>query len=140
MTYAEKLRDPRWQKKRLEVLEAAGWACEWCSSSTKTLHVHHGYYRKGASPWDYGQEYLHALCYDCHERAEDERGELYRVIALIPPSQLCDLLPGVTLFAGQSVLQSLRPTSELPSDHKPEQPACPEEMEEFFRELRTLIQ
>jgi len=27
MTYKEKLLDPRWQKKRLEVLERDGWAC-----------------------------------------------------------------------------------------------------------------
>jgi len=24
-SYSEKLRDPRWQKKRLELLESAGW-------------------------------------------------------------------------------------------------------------------
>jgi hypothetical protein len=40
MSYADLLKDPRWQKKRLEVLESNGWACEACGSATKTLHVH----------------------------------------------------------------------------------------------------
>jgi len=29
-TYAEKLKDPRWQKKRLERLDLAEWECEIC--------------------------------------------------------------------------------------------------------------
>lgn len=139
MTYAEKLKDPRWQKKRLEVLERAGWACEWCASSTKTLHVHHGYYRKGAAPWDYSQEYLHALCHECHERAEDERGEIYRVIALIPPSQVCELLPSVVQFAGNVIIEPSMPLIQSALDDNSKQPASPEEIEEFFRYLRTAI-
>ena len=70
MTYAEKLKDPRWQKKRLQLFEAAGWACESCETKEVTLHVHHKYYRKGASPWDYPDDALQVLCKDCHLRVE----------------------------------------------------------------------
>ena len=39
--YSEKLRDPRWQKRRLEILERDAWQCQACLSTAKTLHVHH---------------------------------------------------------------------------------------------------
>ena len=38
-TYAEQLRDPRWQQMRLRVLERDRWTCD-CGDSTTTLHVH----------------------------------------------------------------------------------------------------
>lgn len=66
LTYVEKLRDPRWQKKRLEVLDRAGWKCELCGLQSNSMHVHHGYYRRGAQPWEYHKSTLHALCEFCH--------------------------------------------------------------------------
>ena len=38
-TYLEKLKDPRWQKKRLEILERDGWKCMACGEKEKTLRV-----------------------------------------------------------------------------------------------------
>lgn len=73
MTYVEKLRDPRWQKKRLEVLERDQWCCQTCFESTKTLHVHHLHYISGAEPWDYPNYYFQTLCEDCHESITIER-------------------------------------------------------------------
>lgn len=67
MTYAEKLRDPRWQRKRLQTLEAYNFKCGVCLSEEKTLHVHHLIYRKGVEPWDYEPVAdLMAMCEDCH--------------------------------------------------------------------------
>ena len=66
MNYSEKLKDPRWQKKRLEVLERDEWACTSCYDSESTLHVHHKYYEKGKEPWDYPMDSLLTLCDDCH--------------------------------------------------------------------------
>ena len=66
MTYSEKLKDPRWQKKRLRILERDNWTCRRCLSADKTLHVHHRYYIKGANPWEYHDEVLRTLCEDCH--------------------------------------------------------------------------
>lgn len=65
--YFEKLKDPRWQKRRLEVLERGQWQCEQCEDKDKTLHVHHRYYEKGWNPWDYPDDALSVLCEDCHE-------------------------------------------------------------------------
>lgn len=64
--YADLLRDPRWQRKRLEVMQAAGWECELCGDDKTELHVHHKHYRKGAAPWEYRRRELQCLCKDCH--------------------------------------------------------------------------
>jgi phage terminase large subunit GpA-like protein len=64
MTYAEKLKDPRWQKKRLEILERDEWKCKLCGDHTTTLHVHHEKYK--GEPWDADNELLKTLCEHCH--------------------------------------------------------------------------
>lgn len=69
--YANKLLDPRWQKKRLEVLNAAGWKCSRCGASDKTLHVHHPHYIAGREPWDYDD--LISLCDDCHKAEHPDK-------------------------------------------------------------------
>lgn len=70
-SYSELLKDPRWQRKRLEIMERAGWMCDACSDSESTLHVHHGYYEKGMKPWEYPEESLHCLCKNCHDEVTD---------------------------------------------------------------------
>jgi 5-methylcytosine-specific restriction endonuclease McrA len=65
MTYAEKLRDPRWQKKRLKILERDKWTCLACGSTKKTLEVHHAKYA-GEDPWDTPDGFLVTLCGACH--------------------------------------------------------------------------
>jgi hypothetical protein len=65
--YLEKLRDPRWQKKRLEVLNLAEFTCSSCHDNTKTLNVHHKEYIKGREPWEYDAEQLVCICQDCHK-------------------------------------------------------------------------
>ena len=66
MKYAEKFKDPRWQKKRLEICELHEWECENCGAKDKTLHVHHKYYEAGREPWDYLEDDLMCLCETCH--------------------------------------------------------------------------
>ena len=65
--YSSKLRDPRWQRKRLKIFEAAGWKCDDCGEETKELQAHHLIYKKGHSPWEYEEGEIMALCKDCHE-------------------------------------------------------------------------
>lgn len=71
--YSEKLKDPRWQKKRLEVLQRDNWTCQECFKTDKTLHVHHLVYNKGKDPWDYEEGFLITLCSDCHQDIEDSQ-------------------------------------------------------------------
>lgn len=70
MTYSDKLKDPRWQKKRLEVLQRDNWTCTECGSTKATLHVHHKNYSYDVNPWDYQDRILVTLCESCHEFEE----------------------------------------------------------------------
>lgn len=65
--YSEKLKDPRWQKKRLKILERDNFICQDCRDKKKTLHIHHKLYFKDKEPWDIPDEYLITLCEECHE-------------------------------------------------------------------------
>ena len=66
MEYSEKLKDPRWQKKRLEILERDDWRCQKCLDGNTTLHVHHRKYLPNSDPWDYPDHLLITLCENCH--------------------------------------------------------------------------
>ena len=81
-TYFEKLKDPRWQRARLTVMERAGWQCQCCQSKEKTLHVHHLQYRE--NPWDTPPEFLECLCDDCHAWREQFNKTLVNSIRFIP--------------------------------------------------------
>lgn len=91
-TYIEKLKDPRWQKKRLEILNRDEWMCSGCGATDKTLHVHHAYYASGRDPWDYPSPTLAAFCEDCHHDEEGTSdGTLTGIEFLL--EQLCALPP-----------------------------------------------
>ena len=65
MKYADKLKDPRWQKKRLEIMNRDGFACVRCHKDFETLHVHHLKY--SGEPWEADNKDLMTLCESCHE-------------------------------------------------------------------------
>lgn len=69
--YSELLKDPRWQKKRLEILQRDNWACTVCRNTERTLHVHHTRYLYNKDPWDYDDMHLITLCDSCHSLEED---------------------------------------------------------------------
>jgi len=73
-SYAELLKDPRWQKIRLEVFQRADWQCEQCSDRTTELHVHHTFY-DGREPWEYPENSLKCLCKTCHNSEHSKKDE-----------------------------------------------------------------
>lgn len=62
--YGELLRDPRWQKKRLEVMHRDDFTCIACGRKDKTLNVNHLKY--SGAPWEVDVAFLETLCEDCH--------------------------------------------------------------------------
>lgn len=66
MSYKEKLKDPRWQKRRLEIMQRDDFTCQRCKDKEETLHVHHLHYVYGIEPWDYHPDFLLTLCETCH--------------------------------------------------------------------------
>lgn len=71
LSYAEKLRDPRWQKMRLKIMERDKFSCTCCGDNQSTLNVHHAYYERGKMPWEHPAETLFTLCEPCHVDAEE---------------------------------------------------------------------
>jgi hypothetical protein len=61
----EAYKDPRWQKRRLQIMERDGWACVACRRTDETLHVHHKAYY--GMPWEVSDHDLQTLCEKCHE-------------------------------------------------------------------------
>ncbi len=68
-TYSEKLKSPKWQKKRLKILERDDFTCQYCQDSESPLHIHHKKY-VGDDPWDTPDEFLITVCEICHELVE----------------------------------------------------------------------
>jgi hypothetical protein len=79
MNYSEKLKDPKWQKKRLSVLNRDEFTCQRCFSIENTLHVHHKFYLK-VDPWEYSDDALITLCEDCHETEKKDRPKAERML------------------------------------------------------------
>lgn len=88
MTYAEKLKDPRWQKKRLEIMQRDDFTCRDCGDTTKTLNVDHRFYRKGYDPWEYDDADLWTLCEDCHSLISKLRQQLIERIGRLGSCEL----------------------------------------------------
>lgn len=100
MTYAQKLKDPRWQRRRLEVLSEANFKCQTCKSSVDELAVHHVNYKRNTEPWDYelGVE-LVCLCKSCHERLETEIIPMARRLAVrFHPETFSEILKAMRLI------------------------------------------
>lgn len=73
LSYANKLKDPRWQRKRLEILQRDKWTCQRCGATKNTLHVHHRIYSPDKEPWEEDNSRLVTLCEWCHI-SEDSEG------------------------------------------------------------------
>lgn len=82
MTYYNQLRDPRWQKKKSEILIRDNYTCQnpKCCSTVKNLQVHHLDYISGTLAWEYPNDMLITLCEDCHD-AENGRENLEKHLA-----------------------------------------------------------
>ena len=87
--YMEKLRDPRWQKKKNGVLERDDYTCTWCGAGLndgRNLQVHHGFYsRDFENPWEYPKASLYPLCERCHEQAEVVKRQVYEALGHLHP-------------------------------------------------------
>lgn len=80
LTYSEKLKDPRWQKKRLEIFQRDNFKCLLCGDSESTLHVHHKSYRN--NPWEVDSSDLKTLCAECHYVVEALKKDGFDVLSV----------------------------------------------------------
>jgi len=82
--YSSQLRDQRWQRRRLEILEKDRFTCQHCGNEDipDKLHVHHVYYERGLRPWEYPDKALISLCRECHESETFLRPTVNREMAV----------------------------------------------------------
>jgi hypothetical protein len=88
ISWNNQLRDPRWQRVKAEVMQAAGYKCVVCNHADKTLNTHHTYYQKGLMAWEYPRESLLCMCEDCHARTHSLRNSINLAIATFTPTEL----------------------------------------------------
>ena len=79
--YYELLKSPKWQKRRLEILQQHNFACSKCKSEENFLNVHHKIYVKGRKPWEYSDHELTVLCEGCHELEHADKDTLNSILA-----------------------------------------------------------
>jgi hypothetical protein len=91
-SYSDKLLDPRWQRVKNRIIDAANYRCEDCHRSDLTLHVHHCAYISGLNPWDYDASLLMCVCELCHkERQQQEdamRVSIGKITRFLSPDRL----------------------------------------------------
>lgn len=79
--YAEKLQHPKWQRRRLEILNRDNFACTICGDTESALHVHHYEYLGNIDPWEYSDDMLTTLC-NMHHDKELGRESLEKHLAM----------------------------------------------------------
>lgn len=103
MTYGEQLKHPNWQRKRLEVLQAAEFRCQACYDGESTLHVHHKHYVKGRMAWEYDAKELAALCESCHEEEHAQAALRSNILARLDVDGPCSVRDFFSNAAGHLV-------------------------------------
>lgn len=78
MNYKEKFKNPKWQKKRLEILERDDFKCQLCHSQDHTLTVHHFKYSK--EPWETPDKFLITVCWNCHKKIQNAQNVILDAI------------------------------------------------------------
>lgn len=99
MNFRDQYNHPKWQRKRLECLEAAEYQCQMCYDGESQLQVHHKRYVKNRKVWEYEVDELEVLCDACHQQAQAEKDIIQEVLTKFP----CEAVPEITaLIAGYS--------------------------------------
>lgn len=130
LNYADQLKHPNWQRKRLECLNSAGFACSCCGDTESMLHVHHKRYVKGRMAWEYGLDELEVLCGQCHSDGHKYSETIDQILSTtkVPKLNVLELLIGfcfsetedygLLAFTGTRLREALsKPTEADAIDH-----------------------
>jgi hypothetical protein len=116
--YSDLLKDPRWQKKRLEIMQRDDFTCQLCLDKETTLNIHHKRYNKARNPWEYDNDVLLTVCEDCHNLikiAEQSKINIINSSVLkIKDSTSC--LPSVIFFISKDSGFNITVTDPLIKD------------------------
>lgn len=98
--YQELLKDPRWIKKRNQILSRDKNTCQFCGCQDKYMQVHHKRYIKGNKPWEYEDKDLITLCNRCHGYITDEKIVFTKVLLAL------GIILGISVLVMQFSVQS----------------------------------
>ena len=80
-SYSDKLKSPKWQKKRLNILNRDNFTCQLCGDTETELHVNHLKYT--GEPYDAPNEDLETLCKHCHLIHHSVKEKISNVIKIV---------------------------------------------------------
>lgn len=80
MDYKEQIKSPKWQKRRLEIMEKDNFTCQLCGDTETMLNVHHLSYHRDRNIGEYEDWELMTLCENCHK---DEHSSMDNIIIKI---------------------------------------------------------
>lgn len=103
LTYSEKLRDPRWQKKRLQIMNRDKFACKLCGDCETTLNVHHIEYYNG-NPWEIDNSKLITLCEHCHYEIESLKKNNYTIDSISFKNNLIKIYKSAGWIGGSRIM------------------------------------
>lgn len=109
MNYKDQIKHPKWQKRRLEIMEKDSFTCQICGDTTTTLNVHHLTYHKDRDIWDYEDWELITLCECCHENEHSRMHDIQERIEYIKSR-------GVTMFEICGLLENIDVSLYLGND------------------------
>ena len=101
MTYREQIRSPKWIKFAAAFKEKHGWRCKArgvAQGPRSELTVHHIYYVRAMYLWDYPEETLECLCWDCHQKRQLLQAELFLSLSSFMGRCTADDLQGDTFW------------------------------------------
>lgn len=101
MNYSEQLKNPLWQKKRLEIMQNDNFTCQICGDKESTLNVHHLHYEKGKLIHEYDDKCLITLCEQCHKNEHEWQNETLKTFLS------CLMERNITMFEAMAIIQTL---------------------------------
>lgn len=103
-TYYELLRDPRWLRRRAEIISKSGGTCQECGyrqddpTDRLDLNVHHTKYYPGKAPWEYEDNLLICLCEICHGQRHDLINHIRSLLGRYSVGELREIFEFVKRF------------------------------------------
>jgi 5-methylcytosine-specific restriction endonuclease McrA len=110
MDYSVKLKDPRWQKKRLKIFARDKFTCQMCGDDKSTLVIHHIKYLLDKEPWEHPNKLLITICEDCHKKVHGKTHipTIREIIKLSRYEIEDEIIPRIAKQPIKEVLQSLK--------------------------------
>jgi hypothetical protein len=111
LPYSELLRDSRWQRKRLAIMQRDDFRCRECRATDVFLNVHHRRY--GKLPWEIEDRYLVTLCEPCHKRITELMKRATEILSELNLYELPIAVASLERVFPDQVAISPRPDIEL---------------------------